>query len=293
MSSIIVNDEFLDRSVPGVIKPNNPGISEADQAEPSKSPVFGVDQRGESTDYTVNAPGGAITAQVLTGSGNDTITGSFIADTLNAGAGNDLIEGGKGADRISGGDGNDTLYGDSASASTNPGIVRDGNDTIFGGLGNDLIYGGGGNDDLYGQQGDDTIYGEAGNDRLFGGAGNDSLIGGDGNDKLFGGAGNDILSGGAGNDTLEGGAGNDTLTGGAGVDIFRLVNEADAGVDTITDFGTGVDKIKLVGFTAGSTVTYNSTTGILKVGETEVANLGAGTAFDVDDTDGTSDWEII
>jgi Ca2+-binding RTX toxin-like protein len=290
--SFVVNTSFLDTSEPGVIKPNNPGISAADQADPNKSPVFGVVEKNSTTNLTVNAPGGAITAQVLTGSGNDTITGSFIADTLNAGAGNDLIEGGKGADRISGGEGNDTLYGDSASASTNPGIVRDGNDTIFGGLGNDLIYGGGGNDDLYGQQGDDTIYGEAGNDRLFGGAGNDSLIGGDGNDKLFGGAGNDILSGGAGNDTLEGGAGNDTLTGGAGVDIFRLVNEADAGVDEITDFTTGVDKVRLVGFAAGSTVTYDQATGSLTVGGIEVAKLGEGTEFDAD-TLGGADWEII
>jgi hypothetical protein len=75
--------------------------------------------------------------------------------------------------------------------------------------------------------------------------------------KLFTGtAGNDQISGTNGNDTLTGGAGNDTLTGGAGSDSFlfasgRSFNKADLGLDRITDFVSGTDKIVLSKTTFG------------------------------------------
>ena len=49
----------------------------------------------------------------------------------------------------------------------------------------------------------------------------------------------DTLVGGTGEDFLIGGTGNDTLTGGAGSDRFDL-NASTHGVDTITDFETGL-----------------------------------------------------
>lgn len=80
--------------------------------------------------------------------------------------------------------------------------------------------------------------------------GNDTLTGGAGNDALNGGGGRDTLRGGTGSDRLIGGSGNDTLTGGADSDSFvfgsnRLFNPADFGVDRITDFISGTDKIVL------------------------------------------------
>ena len=48
-----------------------------------------------------------------------------------------------------------------------------------------------------------------------------------------------------GNDTLDGGVGNDRLTGGGGDDVFRF--GPDAGSDTITDFGTGTDRLEFTG----------------------------------------------
>lgn len=84
--------------------------------------------------------------------------------------------------------------------------------------------------------GDDVVNGGALNDYVFGGAGNDTLNGNGGNDILLGDDGNDIISG---------GAGNDVLTGGAGADSFNFA--AGSGVDTITDFEIGVDKINLSG----------------------------------------------
>jgi Ca2+-binding RTX toxin-like protein len=277
MSSIIETSAFLDTTTePGVIKPVQTAISDADKAAPGESPIFGVKLATAGDDgVKVESPKGAYTSQVNTGAGDDTITGSFIADTLNAGAGNDLIEGGKGADRISGGDGNDTLYGDSASGI--PGIVRDGNDTIFGGAGDDLIFGGDGDDSLFGGTGNDTIFGDAGNDTIFGGAGNDSIVGG------------------AGDDVLQGGAGDDTLTGGEGADIFRIINDTldGAGVDTITDFTKDEDVIKLIGF--GSTDNVTAEDGKVKVNGTEVADFDPTGQLDLTATfnEENNIWEIL
>ena len=82
-------------------------------------------------------------------------------------------------------------------------------------------------------------------ERLAHGAGNDSLIGNAGNDTLIGGNGTDFLVGSAGDDLLYGGNGTDTLRGGLGEDIF--VFASGEGIDTITDFSLGTDKIGLTG----------------------------------------------
>jgi len=70
------------------------------------------------------------------------------------------------------------------------------------------------------------------------------MYGGEANDILFGESGNDLLEGENGNDLLIGGSGNDTLSGGAGNDIF-IYNSNNHGIDTIQDFGDGVDRIRL------------------------------------------------
>ncbi|NJK28401.1 MAG: hypothetical protein HC925_07945, partial [Coleofasciculaceae cyanobacterium SM2_3_26] len=59
---------------------------------------------------------------------------------------------------------------------------------------------------------------------------------------LTGTAGADHLVGGAAADTITGGAGNDNLTGGAGNDIFQYAATGE-GIDTITDFTLGSDRI--------------------------------------------------
>jgi hypothetical protein len=71
----------------------------------------------------------------------------------------------------------------------------------------------------------------------------DTINGREGNDALYGKGGNDFLYGGTGNDKISSGKGTDQLIGGDGADIF--VFAGGSGTDTITDFKSSADKIRL------------------------------------------------
>ena len=83
--------------------------------------------------------------------GNDSLTGTFLADAV------DEIYGGNGGDTLVGAIGDDELFGEI------------GNDVLQGGIGQDKLDGGDGNDDLNGGRGDDLLIGGKGNDTLNGG----------------------------------------------------------------------------------------------------------------------------
>jgi Ca2+-binding RTX toxin-like protein len=100
---------------------------------------------------------------VITGSGNDIVSGDEGANLLSTGGGHDEVHGEEGDDVLLGGAGNDTLEG---------------------GTGDDVLRGGSGHDDLIGEQGDDVLEGNAGNDWLYGGAGADLMTGGTGADTF-------------------------------------------------------------------------------------------------------------
>ncbi|MBD2133482.1 calcium-binding protein [Sphaerospermopsis sp. FACHB-1094] len=165
-------------------------------------------------------------------SGNDNLSGQGGNDTLIGGEGNDTLIGGTGADSLIGGNGNDTYVvddlGDVVIENANEGI-----DTVI----SSISYHLGDHLESLSLIGENNING-AGNDL------NNAMLGNNGNNFLDGGLGDDNLSGEAGNDTLIGGEGNDTLTGGVGMDAFRFTG-LDGGIDTITDFESGTDKIQI------------------------------------------------
>lgn len=177
---------------------------------------------------------------LIGGDGVDKMFGNQDSDQIFGGLGNDFAMGGEGNDYLEGGLGNDLLRG------------NNGNDEIYGGFGWDKLRGGDGDDLLFGEDGNDYLDAGSGNDHMEGGWGADVMIGKEGNDVLLGGKGNDTLLGGDGDDVIDGGLdadrivgglGSDLLTGGDGADTFVFDNYS--GVDTITDFVSGVDRIEL------------------------------------------------
>jgi G8 domain/PKD domain/RTX calcium-binding nonapeptide repeat (4 copies) len=73
-----------------------------------------------------------------------------------------------------------------------------------------------------------------------------AILGSSEDDQLIGGAGNDRVQGKAGDDTLNGNGGKNYLTGGIGRDVFQFGSEHTlAGIDYVTDFIKGVDRIVL------------------------------------------------
>lgn len=204
------------------------------------------------------------------GAGADLIYGGSGEDTLVGGSENDTVFGGDGKDRVLLGAGNDTFF-DSAQSGT------DGQDTVFGDDGNDSIVGGGGSDEFHGGKGNDTITGDTGNDSIFGGDGFDSINSGNGADLVIAGNGRDSVVLGNGNDRFvdsnQGGVnGEDSITGGLGADTFAFKTQI--GLDEITDFQKGIDKLELTEALWGGGLTE------LQVVNTYANDVGANTVFD-------------
>lgn len=105
------------------------------------------------------------------------------------------------------------------------------------------------NDAITGDKFVNHLRGRDGNDILHGRTGHDTLHGGYGNDRLYGEGGQDLLLGGKGRDVLAGGRGNDEMRGHGGRDVF--VFGALSGTDTIRDFNSGDDVIRLIGHEGG------------------------------------------
>jgi Ca2+-binding RTX toxin-like protein len=181
------------------------------------------------------------------GAGNDRITGSSSANTLQGGDGNDTINGLDGADILVGNDGDDeftmggapdgadTLYGgDIPVDPTPPEEGAGGFDTAdYSGRTEavSLSLDGAANDGEAGEN--DLIFGDI--DRLLGGEGDDTLTGDQFANELIGNEGNDSLEGFEGDDTLRGNDGDDTLLAGDGADEVW----GGQGIDTIETFGDG------------------------------------------------------
>ena len=159
---------------------------------------------------TADGSGRMLGTLALGWGGNDTMFGTRYRDSIYGHQGN--VVSGDGNDEISGGDGNDFLDGGA------------GNDTLISGDGSDYIRGGDGHDLIYvssvdcqnevvGSDDREWVYAEGGNDTVHGQQGNDFINGGDGNKLIYGEGGSDIIIGGANNDQIHGGHGDDRIMG--------------------------------------------------------------------------------
>jgi Ca2+-binding RTX toxin-like protein len=180
----------------------------------------------QSFTLSANVENATVTGTVIThvrGNGLDNVlTGNAAANKLDGEAGNDTLDGGKGNDTLAGGAGDDLYYADVA-ADVITELDGEGSDTV---LTTAASYTLSANIEILRYSGT----------AAFTGKGNAS------DNAIFGANGADKLSGEGGNDTLSGGAGNDALTGGAGADLFVL----SGGLDTISDFVTGIDRIQVL-----------------------------------------------
>ena len=187
--------------------------------------LTGAQATGQGTDTLVNIE------NISSGSGNDSLTGPSVANSLCGGVGNDSLHGGAGNDNLAGGSGNDLIDGGADSDFAN--YCGTASVTVNLSLTSAQVTG----------QGTDTLVNI---ENISSGSGNDRLTGNTLANILKGCAGNDMLNGGAGNDMLFGGAGNDSLTGGTGADsfVFNTALHAD-NVDRITDFKVADDTLRL------------------------------------------------
>lgn len=183
--------------------------------------------------------------EIRTGSGDDTVLGSFADERFIGNEGNDSLSGNTGNDTLEGGDGIDTLRGGGDD------------DFIVGGRGSDVIEGGAGNDisdyrDLSSAitvimsgGGAGTVASNGDTDTLttieevIGSDFNDSFTGSADADRFRGEDGNDTLLGNGGDDTLLGGLGSDILNGGTGYDVVYNFDAASALTVTMTGTGSG------------------------------------------------------
>ena len=152
---------------------------------------------------------------VLSGSGNDLLTGTYGANLIAGGGGDDTIAGGGGTDSTYGGLGDDLILAHGADAILDGG---DGIDTLdcTGVTGDFWLDLNTGETAALGQSatGFENLIIGAGHDTLVGSSAANLLISGDGNDRLYAGLGRDTLYGGNGQDALYGEDGSDRLVGG-------------------------------------------------------------------------------
>lgn len=196
---------------------------------------------------------------INSGGGNDSVTGTALADTINGGSGNDVLRGGGGDDVFLAGyqSGFDTYDG-----GTGTNVVEAVNDNVkigvatFTGI-QEFSAGGFANVSLLFDSSDQVINLSAVKltdiALVDAGGGNDTVTGTAFDDNIYGGFGDDALTGGIGDDVFQVGAlgGFDSYDGGDGIDTIAATGaNVVIGITSIT----GIEAITSGGF-AGVTIT--------------------------------------
>jgi len=235
-------------------------------------------------DINVNLVSGSVTGAggidtlrnidiVISGSGNDTLTGGSSASTLIGGLGNDTYYVGSGGSVFveNANEGIDTVI------SSLTYVLNQGNNienltlagtTAINGTGNELdnlIIGNSGDNVLDGLAGIDTVSYASVTSAINVNLGTGSVAGAGGNDTLRN---IEIVIAGSGNDTLTGGSGASTLIGGLGNDTYTVTNSATVVTET-TGTGGGTDIVNSsVSFTLGNNIENLTLTGTAAINGT-------------------------
>ena len=209
------------------------------------------------------------------GSGNDTLIGAQLADTLSGGAGNDWLVAQDTDALIDGGAGTDTAeFVTEVNAANLADADLVGIERVVLSFGEDGQY------DFSLQSESLTITGSTYADTVTGGKGADSINGGAGADSLDGGAGNDSLTGGLGDDTLIGGIGVDWLRGGDGADLL-VAEDTDGLIDGGANAVTGVyserDKVQ---FAKGVSAANLLDADMVGIEDVEITNTSSDASYD-------------
>ncbi|MCP5084534.1 MAG: calcium-binding protein [Alphaproteobacteria bacterium] len=209
---------------------------------------------------------------VITGDGNDNVTGNGVGNRLYVHAGDNIVFGMAGSDDIIVGDGSNMVDGgadtDILRFSSGPLVDLEVNldagtlITSAGGVGTVAAV-----ENVVTNEGNDTITGDANSNFLNGGSGNNIIIGGLGNDVLRAGDGDDDLFGGQGNDNLDGGNGFNRLFAETGTDIVQGGDDGDQVFveDLNGDNADGGADFDTLIFNFGAGVNINLTTGAASV----------------------------
>ena len=221
---------------------------------------------------TFGGSNASLIENAIGGSGNDTLTGNDVANTLTGNGGNDTLNGGLGADIMIGGTGDDTYTVD------NVGDVV----TENFGEGTDMV-----NSSVnYALTGTyvETL-------QLTGSA--VSATGNSQANTLIGNASNNTLTGLGGNDILDGAAGADTMAGGTGDDTYTVDNVGDVvtenfgeGTDTVNSSvnyaltGTYVETLQLTGSAVSATGNSQANTLIGNASNNTLTGLGGNDTLD-------------
>src|SRR5215210_7582851 len=123
-------DQFDDMNPGGWMSFSTPQLAHLNAYAPSKADGELYARGNLYNALLVDGDTRSLIANLVSGAGNDTITGNAAGNEIHAGDGNDEVNAGDGDDRVFGGAGNDILRGDA------------GNDYLDGGTGTDMLAGG-------------------------------------------------------------------------------------------------------------------------------------------------------